>query len=796
MEKIKQAMKRTLAMLMVVIMLICSAPLDGFVGLEWSCFDFGMSANAATEYVDGYYTYCINNQNEALIIRVDDSVSGDIIIPQTLGDCNVTAIGSYAFSGKHNIKSVVIPGCIKHLYTWSFSNCDGLKKVVMCNGVERIDDAAFSDCNNLFSVTIPHSVTIIQNLAFFDSHLKKVYYTGTREQWNKIKFGAFSGLGNKTIYYNSGVILSNTGINTKNPNQKITITPKDATGSLLDDTSSFSAFASNAFESISDVKINSNLGDSIINGSFTAKKSDIESKDIVLSRDNYYNYIIPKDVISSWSTSNGTAYKFDALMQKDKKDGKPYVSTVFGRESDKGAYKELKTNKLSVFEDKKYDIIISAGGLNGKSATYYISQDNAHRISSSNGVFDSKVLYTVLDYSKDTYAYFITSDGIVSDPIKIKIENSVPQDDYTQKLLSGSEISLVGKDGQKIKIGEDFPLVGGAEISLEAFKFPLVGIDVNGDNVKISLGIDVFSTKESDSQKRETTWLDYKKGIKTLGDKYNDSKDALQHYRNFAKTFIDKNGLKQSSFIDSKSNFNLSLLGYLEGTIINGKIVFKEALIKVEGKFTFRYTQQGAIWVIPAYVYIEGSSKVGLTGNKARQFSDTNIPLDFGLMLDIEPALKIGAGAGVKNAASLGLWGKGSLPYHNDFSEKYHNLHLKGEFGWEAEFFIVSAEGTLLEGEFKLFDSYYGKTKKSFLSFKNDCLRNSLKQNETTVSVASRDYAENTSEWLGEYPISLYSLADNGVSFNVLQTSIFGQSNPQLVSFGDKDGFTACSIIV
>ena len=38
MEKIKQAMKRTLAMLMVVIMLICAAPLDGFVGLKGFSF--------------------------------------------------------------------------------------------------------------------------------------------------------------------------------------------------------------------------------------------------------------------------------------------------------------------------------------------------------------------------------------------------------------------------------------------------------------------------------------------------------------------------------------------------------------------------------------------------------------------------------------------------------------------------------------------------------------------------------------------------------------------------------------
>ncbi|MBQ5739260.1 MAG: hypothetical protein IIV78_02500, partial [Oscillospiraceae bacterium] len=49
--------------------------------LVLSCGVFGLTVNAATE---GYYTYSVSN-GEVTIKDVDESISGEVEIPETLG---------------------------------------------------------------------------------------------------------------------------------------------------------------------------------------------------------------------------------------------------------------------------------------------------------------------------------------------------------------------------------------------------------------------------------------------------------------------------------------------------------------------------------------------------------------------------------------------------------------------------------------------------------------------------------------------------------------------------------------
>lgn len=116
----------------------------------------------------------------------DTSVS----IPSTIGSDTVTAIGSGAFAGNTDIKSVYLPSSVtqigqeafadctsltsvslpsslEHIGIGAFYGCTNLSSVSVPNGTKSIGDEAFADCTSLNTVTIPSSVTSISDDAFY-----------------------------------------------------------------------------------------------------------------------------------------------------------------------------------------------------------------------------------------------------------------------------------------------------------------------------------------------------------------------------------------------------------------------------------------------------------------------------------------------------------------------------------------------------------------------------------------------------------------------------------------------------
>ena len=151
-------MKKLLSIILAVALMLCALPLGAFT----------LTASAATE---GYYTYEISN-DAATITDVDESISGDITIPSTLGGYPVTSIGNHAFSGCSNLTGINIP-----------------------YGVTSIVNEAFYYCSSLNSIDIPESVTNIGSHAiegtayyndqsnwqngslYIDNHLIEVHYS-------------------------------------------------------------------------------------------------------------------------------------------------------------------------------------------------------------------------------------------------------------------------------------------------------------------------------------------------------------------------------------------------------------------------------------------------------------------------------------------------------------------------------------------------------------------------------------------------------------------------------------------
>ena len=125
--KPKHLLKRTLACLLVFVLLLTSAPLAGFVGLEFPKLNFGGWLDSVGEWFGSRasaetwenLTYEVSN-GEAKITDCDENISGDVMIPNTLGGYPVTSIGSSAFEGCTGLTSVTIPDSVTSICDYTF----------------------------------------------------------------------------------------------------------------------------------------------------------------------------------------------------------------------------------------------------------------------------------------------------------------------------------------------------------------------------------------------------------------------------------------------------------------------------------------------------------------------------------------------------------------------------------------------------------------------------------------------------------------------------------------------------
>lgn len=110
-------------------------------------------------------------------LRVSGTLSGDVVLPETVDSHIVNAIGSGAFYGQNGITSVTLPASMRAVQGGAFDRMDGLTQVALNDGLEYIG-SAFSSCPLLECVTIPASVQMIDALFSNCSTLKEIRFEG------------------------------------------------------------------------------------------------------------------------------------------------------------------------------------------------------------------------------------------------------------------------------------------------------------------------------------------------------------------------------------------------------------------------------------------------------------------------------------------------------------------------------------------------------------------------------------------------------------------------------------------
>lgn len=101
---------------------------------------------------------------------------------------HIKEIRSYAFSDCTLLTNVTIPDNVIDISDYVFPYCVNLKNITIPDAVMNIGNYAFYCCESLIDITIPDSVVSIGKYAFgYCISLTSINYTGTKEQWNKIK---------------------------------------------------------------------------------------------------------------------------------------------------------------------------------------------------------------------------------------------------------------------------------------------------------------------------------------------------------------------------------------------------------------------------------------------------------------------------------------------------------------------------------------------------------------------------------------------------------------------------------
>ena len=150
--------------------------------------DYAFSGCDSLKYNEYDNVYYIGNATNKYVVLMKVKLNG-ITRCDIKGNCKI--IYSSAFESCKKLTSVTIPNSVTTIGSSAFSGCSLLVHISLPKNVISVGSYAFSGCRMLGSLNIPNSVTTIGSYVFQNcSNIEKIYYEGSKEQWNKIEKGA------------------------------------------------------------------------------------------------------------------------------------------------------------------------------------------------------------------------------------------------------------------------------------------------------------------------------------------------------------------------------------------------------------------------------------------------------------------------------------------------------------------------------------------------------------------------------------------------------------------------------
>ena len=155
--------KKVVSILLIEAMLVCAAPLSGFIGIDLPQFIFGGPKAEATS---------LNGKcGDSLAWTFDESI----------GMLNINGVGAmdnYTYDSnapwydeRLNIKTVVIEDGVTTIGDYAFEGCSNLTSILIDNDITAIGNFAFGNSINLANITIGNNVKQIGGSAFYNTGL-------------------------------------------------------------------------------------------------------------------------------------------------------------------------------------------------------------------------------------------------------------------------------------------------------------------------------------------------------------------------------------------------------------------------------------------------------------------------------------------------------------------------------------------------------------------------------------------------------------------------------------------------
>ncbi len=115
---------------------------------------------------DTAFTFAVEDGG-AILTGSNDTLSGAVMLPDTLGGYPVVGIGENAFKDCTDVTAFFLPDTVTSIGAYAFENCTSLAQAVLPAGLDSIGDGAFWKCAGLVSISLPASVRSIGSCAFY-----------------------------------------------------------------------------------------------------------------------------------------------------------------------------------------------------------------------------------------------------------------------------------------------------------------------------------------------------------------------------------------------------------------------------------------------------------------------------------------------------------------------------------------------------------------------------------------------------------------------------------------------------